>query len=296
MSESLENQTASESTAGKGFMQRTINLLIQLQELLVARAQQEAMTPNERLEQLDAAIEQMQKQLPPNVAERFRRIEKKSLLGIVPIAKGVCSACGMMLPVSLVHAVHAAAQLYTCPNCARILYYPDTPLRRVPRKHRRGEPPKAGIDRYSAPELMIPELAGRERDEVLLELCMKLESEGFVEDGRRLMDEALKRETIASTAIGHGLAFPHVRGVEGGGLTFALGVSSKGIRYGDAKNRVRLVFFVVIPTAASAFYLKLLSGLVQVFQDKKEQEKLIGLDSPEKLWKALVKATKGILP
>ena len=281
--------------APKGIMQRTINHLIQLQELLVARAQQEAMAPNERLAQLESAIEDMWKQLPAPVAEKFRRIEKKSLLGIVPIANGVCSACGMVLPVSLVHEVHAAAQLYTCPNCARILYYPEIAVRRVVRKKARGDLPKVGIERYSATELMIPELAGRERDEVLGELCGKLETEGFIENAQKLVEEALKREAIATTAIGHGLAFPHVRGVEGGGLTLALGISSKGVKYPGSRGLVHIVFFMVIPTAASAFYLKLLSGLVQVFQDKDARDKLMGCESPEKLWKALVKATRSVI-
>ncbi len=279
----------------KGIMQRTINHLIQLQELLVARAQQEAMSPNERLAQLESAIEEMWKQLPAPVAEKFRRIEKKSLLGIVPIANGVCSACGMVLPVSLVHDVHAAAQLYPCPNCARILYYPETAIRRVAQQRKRGELPKVGIERYSAAELMIPELAGRDRDEVLAELCAKLEAEGFVENAQRLADEALKREAIASTAIGSGLAFPHVRGVEGGGLTLALGVSSKGVKYAGSRGLVHAVFFMVIPTAASAFYLKLPSWLVQTFQEKDAREKLMGHDTPEKLWKALIKATKNVI-
>lgn len=279
----------------KGIMQRTINHLIQLQELLVARAQQEAMAPNERLEQLESAIDEMWKQLPPAIAERFRRIEKKAQLAIVPIANGVCSACGMVLPVSLVHDVHAAAQLYACPNCARLLYYPEASIRRVSPQRKRSDLPKVGIERYSAAELMIPELAARERDEALAELCAKLEAEGFVENAQRLVDAALKREAIATTAIGHGLAFPHVRGVEGGGLTLALGVSSKGIRYAGSRGLVHIVFFMVIPTAASAFYLKLLSGLVQVFQGKEAREKLMGHDTPDKLWKALIKTTKNMI-
>ena len=60
-----------------------------------------------------------------------------------------------------------------------------------------------------------------------------------------LIEEALRREAILSTAVDHGLAFPHVRGVEGGGLALALGVSEKGIDFGGlAKSKTRLVFFI----------------------------------------------------
>ena len=49
---------------------------------------------------------------------------------------------------------------------------------------------------------------------------------------------------------------------------------------------------MVIPTAASAFYLKLLSGLAQVFQKPENREKLLDADTPEKMWRALLKATR----
>jgi mannitol/fructose-specific phosphotransferase system IIA component (Ntr-type) len=54
--------------------------------------------------------------------------------------------------------------------------------------------------------------------------------------------------------------------VEGGGLTLALGVSRKGIAFDGADAKpTHLVFFIVIPIAASAFYLKLLAGLAETF-------------------------------
>jgi mannitol/fructose-specific phosphotransferase system IIA component (Ntr-type) len=280
----------------KGSMHKIINHLIQLQELMVARAQQEASLPGARLVQLDASIDTLFSQLPPTIGGQFRKIEKKGSLAIVPIANGVCSACGMSLPVSLVHAVHAADALHYCPNCARMLYYPEGSPRRIGRRKRRSEPTKIGIDRFSSPVLMIPQLVSTERDEAIAELCSKMEAEGFVDNGQRLHEEALKREAIVSTAVDHGIAFPHVRGVEGGGLTLALGISPKGIRFEPGVRALtHILFFMVIPTAASAFYLKLLAGLNQSFQKEEAREKLFECDTPEKLWKALVKATKATI-
>ncbi len=280
----------------KGSMHRVINHLIQLQELRVARAQQEASMQGARLSQLDASIQTLVEQLPPEIAARYQKIEKKGLLAIVPVANGVCSACGMSLPVSLVHAVHAADSLHHCPNCARMLYYPELLPRHIGRRKRRSEPAKVGIDRFSSVDLMIPQLVSQERDEVIAEMCQKMEAEGFVDDAGRLQEEALKREAIISTAVEHGLAFPHVRGVEGGGLTLALGLHRKGIRFGGpGRALTRIVFFMVIPTAASAFYLKLLSGLAQTFQEEDARDRLFEAETPEQLWKALVKATKSTI-
>ena len=277
-------------------MQPIINHLVQLQELIVARAQQEAGMPGARLDQLDESIQSLTKELPEEVSGQFSRLLKKSPLAIVPVVNGVCTACGMTLPVSLVHQVHAAEQIYQCPSCARLLFHRAAGARNTRKAPRRSDPPKIGIERFSAETLMIPALKGSDRDAVLAEMCQKLHAEGFVDDPGKLLESALKREAIISTAVESGLAFPHVRCVEGGALTFALGIAPKGIKFDPAgKATTRAIFFMVIPTAASAFYLKLLSGLAQVFQKQENRDKLLEAETPEKLWKALVKTTRLVI-
>ena len=277
-------------------MQPVINLLVQLQELIVARAQQEAGMPGAQLDQLDASIASLKKEIPSDVSQQFARLLQKSPLAIVPVVNGVCTACGMTLPVSLVHQVHAAEKINHCPACARLLFHRESSARNTRKAPRRSDPPKVGIERFSAEALMIPALKGTDRDAVLAELCQKLAAEGFVDDAGKLLESALKREAIISTAVENGLAFPHVRCIEGGALTLALGLAPKAIKFDPAgKASTRIVFFMVIPTAASAFYLKLLSGLSQVFQKAENRDKLLEADTPEKLWKALMKATRLVI-
>ena len=99
-----------------------------------------------------------------------------------------------------------------------------------------------------------------------------------------------------STAVGNGLAFPHVRSVEGGGLALALGISRKGVIFdGPDGKTVKMIFFLAIPTAASAFYLKLLSGLTTTFADPEARKALMAEKEQEKVWKALVKATRATI-
>lgn len=281
----------------RGRFQKTIHQLIQLQDLLFAREQQEASMPGTRLATLDEAIESMTTGLADDVRSHFIKMQRKGTLAIVPLTQGACSACGMKLPVSQYHAVRAADALYRCSSCARFLYDPEAPPRRVGARKPRGEPPQVGIARFSSPRLMVPQLASAERDGALLELCQLLQAEGFVDNGEKLLEEALRRETIMSTAVDHGLAFPHVRGVEGGGLTLAMGLSRKGIKFGGpARALTRVVFLIVIPSAASAFYLKLLSGLTQTFREEDAREALFKASTPEELWKALVKTTRLAVP
>lgn len=277
-------------------MQPVINLLVQLQELSIARAQQEVGMPGSQLDQLDSSIASLTKGLPADVSLQFSRLLQKNHLAIVPVVNGVCTACGMALPVSLVHRVHAAEHIFACPSCARMLFYRASSARNTRKAPRRSDPPKVGIERFSAESLMIPALKGTDRDAILAELCQKLADEGFVDDAGKLLESALQREAIIATAVESGLAFPHVRCIEGGALTLALGIAPKGIKFDPAgKASTRIVFFMVIPTAASAFYLKLLAGLSQVFQKPENRDKLLEADTPEKLWKALMKTTRLVI-
>ena len=274
-------------------MQKTINHLIQLQELTIALNQQEASQTTVHLDALNKNIEAMAKGLPDHVATQFHKLQKRDILAIVPLHDKVCAACGIGLPVSFVQAVQMAEKLYQCPSCARYLYYTDRMIRKTPVKSNRYDAPKTGVDRFSSKLLMIPDLEASTKEEAIRICTEKLASAGFIEESESLAEEALKREAIASTALDQGLAFPHVRGVEGGGLSMVVAISQKGLDFGNPDGeKTHIIFFITIPSAASAFYLKLLSGLTKTFRKKESREKLLKADKPEKMWKAMIQLTR----
>lgn len=274
-------------------MHSVANHLIQLQEMILIRDEQKVHGVNEHLERLDKNIGVMSSELSGDIKVHFDRLIKKDRIVIVPVAEGVCAACGMRLPISLVQAVRIGRDIHSCPNCARMLYFPEVAARRVSKAPRRTDPKKVGISRFTSHTLMIPKLESADVEGAIRELAYKMESEGFVDKADKLVEEALRREALVSTSVEHGLAFPHVRGVEGGGLTLALGLSPKGIKFSDSsKALTKIVFFMVIPTAASAFYLKLLAGLAETFSKQDTRKALLNEKDPEKLWKALAKVTR----
>ncbi len=274
----------------------TIKHLIQLQDLVAARAQQQASMPSQRLQQLDKSIKTLDDELPIELKTHFNRLLQKSIEAIVPVTGDNCSGCGFALTKTMVNSIHAGDELNRCPNCTRILYAPAVPLTRRSPRRRWGDPVKRGVERFSAPELMIASLKGTTKEDVLLEMCETLRAEGYIENCTDLHDAALRREAIVATAVENGIAFPHVRGVEGGGLTLTLGISKKGIKFGAPSDKPSKIFFyMVIPTAASAFYLKLLSGLTKSFATKEARDSLLNAKTQEDLWKALVKATKKMI-
>ena len=272
---------------------KLINQLIQLQELVVANFQNKVSMPNVRIEELEHAIASLGDDLPPQIKTHFNRLLKKHPEAIVPIVVDTCAGCGMKLTKSLIIAVSKAEQLQRCPSCTRFLYYPEQLVERERTPRVYGEARKTGISRYVSPELMMPDLKGGTPEEVLRELCEHLAEECFVKDPEHLLDLALQREAIVSTAVDGGIAFPHVRGVEGGGLAMTVGIHKKGVKFGGpGRSLTRIFFFAVIPTATSAFYLRLLSDLSRSFRDKESREPLLKAKDEKELWKALIKATK----
>lgn len=274
-------------------MHPAANHLIQLQELLMIRDEQKIAGSAQHLEQLDASIKTMSETLNAAVKPLFDKLIKKDRVVIVPISDDVCAACGMRLPISLVQAVRIGRDIHSCPNCARMLYYPEAAVKRLGKTPRRMEPQKVGISRFTSQTLMVPKLESEDKEGTIRELAFKMESEGFVDNAAKLVEDALSRENVISTAVEYGIAFPHVRGVEGGGLTLALGLSPKGIKWDtSSQSLTKIVFLIVIPIAASAFYLKLLAGLSECLTKVESRKALLAEKDPEKLLKTLAKLTR----
>lgn len=269
------------------------NHLLQLQDLTIIREEQRISGRKNHLEQLNLSIREMTTQLPAAVRIVFEKLQKRDSVAIAPVTGDNCSICGMKLPISLLQLIRGAKELHSCPNCARMLYVPEETPRRVAQKTRRTAPRKVGISRFSSHTLVIPRLEGADQESIIHELAGKLESEGFIVHAERLAELALRREAIASTAIEGGVAFPHVRGVEGGGLTLAVGVSKKGVAFDTVTGKKsHIFFFMVIPTAASAFYLRLLAGLAKSFEKPANRQALMNETDPEVMWKVLCRVTR----
>jgi mannitol/fructose-specific phosphotransferase system IIA component (Ntr-type) len=273
-------------------MHSIVNHLVQLQELTLARAEQKASGKDADLAQLDASIGILTIQLADDIRLTVGKLQKRDPMFIVPVSNSVCAGCGMHLPTSLVQIVRQGNTVSSCPTCTRILFHPELSIRNTQQPASRVGPRKIGIQRFSDASLMIPQLQAVERDEAIREMASQLQEMEFVDQSRHLAEDAIRRETIVSTAVEHGIAFPHVRCVEGGGLTLALGMSRKGVKFGSPRKMTRLIFFMVIPTAASAFYLKLLAGLTTTFIAEESREKLMAETTPEGMWKTLCKLTR----
>ena len=277
-------------------MKSQINILNQLQELVLTRDEHHRIGDGSHMDSLDQSIDSLVDKLEPQPKALYQRLYKKDHIVMSPMVNGCCAVCGMRLPISQVQQVRLAKTIQTCSSCGRMLFNEEEGApRSTVEPPARGEPRKTGISRFSAEELMICNLKSTTPEGAIRELADAMVANRFVSNADALVAAAMERESILSTAMGDSLAFPHVRGVEGGGLTIALGVSKDGIVYDDAETKVNFIFFSVIPVAVSAFYLRLMSGLTDAFAKKTNRDLLMAAKTPSELWKALTKTTRSTI-
>ena len=271
-------------------MKSQINILRQLQELVLTRDEHHQTGDGSHLDALNDSIDEMQKKLEPQVAGLYDRLYKKNHIVISAMTNNCCAVCGMQVPIAQGQQVRLAQHLVTCSSCGRILFAADEDAAKNVSEPQDRDNPKTGISRFSAEELMVVDLGAKTREEAIQTLADAMEDGRFIANADSLVTAALERESVLSTAMEGGLAFPHVRGVEGGGLTLAMGVSKKGIKWEG--ETVNIVFLSAIPVAVSAFYLRLMAGLTQAFSKDANLKAALEAKDAAALWKVLQKATR----
>ena len=271
-------------------MKSQINILRQLQELVLTRDEHHQTGDGSHLDALNDSIDNLQQKLDPQVASIYGRLYKKNHIVISAMTNNCCAVCGMQVPIAQGQQVRLAQHLVTCSSCGRILFADEGDAVRNTSEAPDRDNPKTGISRFSAEDLMVAELGAVSREEAIAKLAGAMQSAGFISNADNLVTAALERESVLSTALGDGVAFPHVRGVEGGGLTLAMGISKEGIDW--AGEKVNVVFLSAIPVAVSAFYLRLMSGLMQAFSKEANRNAVLSAADSASLWKALQKATR----
>lgn len=264
-----------------------IRILRQLQHLALIREEESSFGGREGATPLSVKMAELTAGLSPEIADLYGKLSARSPLFVSPLARGNCSSCGIRIPMAQLQHVIAGDRLVLCSGCGRVLYAPEVKATGI----RTDEPdPKYLLSRFSSSKLMIPQLAASSSQAAMEELAARLAREKIVAEPQTVVRAALERERILTTAVGHGLAFPHMRGVEEGVLTFACGLSPAGIVWGN--ERVHLVFFTVLPVVASPFYLKLLSAFANTFENGEKLPFLLAATDAKTLWKELNKATR----
>lgn len=126
-------------------------------------------------------------------------------------------------------------------------------------------------------ELIKPELRVERIKELLVkEFVDLLELSGRVQSSNKLYLDMLNRERKASTAIGHGIAIPHIRTMHVREFVMAFAKSYEGYEYDSPdRERVHLFFILASPNYDDNLYLKVYKGLAELLKFEELREKLL---------------------
>ncbi len=136
--------------------------------------------------------------------------------------------------------------------------------------------------------LVVPELAGRSKQEVLRELAQALASQHPDIDAARLLDVLWERERLGSTAIGDGIAIPHgklpgIRAVLG-----AFGRHRAGVDFESLDGRpTRLFFLLVAPDDSVGQHLKALARVSRLLKDAAFRDQLLAAGDRSDLYRRI---------
>ena len=102
---------------------------------------------------------------------------------------------------------------------------------------------------------------------VLHRLVELLEKTGNVRNSKRLFIDIYNREKRATTGIGNGIAFPHVRTIAVRDISFCFARSLKGIDFGAIDGEpCHLFFTLVAPPYEEKVYLKYYRKLASILR------------------------------
>ena len=130
------------------------------------------------------------------------------------------------------------------------------------------------------------------RHDVLVELATALSSAPQVKRSDELVSEILKREELMSTAIGRGIAIPHVRLSSVTDLVMAVGVcKTPVIDFQPIDDMpVSLLFMIAAAYNQHSYYLQTLSYFSAKLKKKELRDSLLNAATTDDVYKLLIEA------
>ncbi len=135
----------------------------------------------------------------------------------------------------------------------------------------------AEVLKHTSSELFLPELKATDKQSALAELVEGLVAGTDIKNTETIMQMLQSRESLGSTAVGPGVAFPHGRTLSVQRLTIMIARSVEGVDFDSEDGDKTHLFFILIapPQDSGHQYIKSLATLIDKIQDADLREKLL---------------------
>jgi PTS system nitrogen regulatory IIA component len=138
-----------------------------------------------------------------------------------------------------------------------------------------------------SPEMVLPELKGMSKPEVLRELAGYLAGK-YGLDAETLAAVLAERERLGSTAIGDGIAIPHgkIAGVDR--IIGVFGRHRRGVDFDSLDGRpTHLFFLLVAPEDSASLHLKALARVSRLMKDPAFRERLLNAPDAAEIFRLI---------
>ncbi|HEX5131461.1 MAG TPA: PTS sugar transporter subunit IIA [Candidatus Krumholzibacteria bacterium] len=138
---------------------------------------------------------------------------------------------------------------------------------------------------YFRESACIFDLKATTKREALSELVEAVCADRAIRDSGLILEMLLNRESLGSTAIGKGVAFPHGRTLAVRELSVAFGRSARGIDCDAVDKQPTHIFFLILapPQDKDNLYLQVLGRVVDLIKDDASRERIMGTTSVAEL-------------
>jgi nitrogen PTS system EIIA component len=139
-----------------------------------------------------------------------------------------------------------------------------------------------------SPDMVVPELKGTTKPDVLNELAKQLASKYKEISLSELTAVLAERERLGSTAIGDGIAIPHgkLKGVKK--ITGAFGRHTAGVDFDSLDGNPSQLFFVLLaPEDSASLHLKALARVSRLLKEKSFRDHLLAATDPAEIFRLI---------
>jgi PTS system nitrogen regulatory IIA component len=138
-------------------------------------------------------------------------------------------------------------------------------------------------------DMVVPELGGTTKPQVLRELARPLADKYRDLDLAAITAVLAERERLGSTAIGDGIAIPHGKMPGVMQILGSFGRHRQGVNFESLDGRPTHLFFVLVAQEDStSLHLKALARVSRLFKDGAFRDRLMGASDADEIYRLIV--------
>jgi len=146
------------------------------------------------------------------------------------------------------------------------------------------------ISRLTDRRFILLDLRPGTKEDLLRRLVQPLAENDFVKDGEEFLTKLLDREQMISTALGRGVAFPHIRRPKESQASrpvLVIGVCKAGTDFDSLDGEKSYLFFLLY-TDSDVVHLRVMAKLNMLLGERKLGTKLLAAASEDDIMQALM--------